>query len=109
MGPAREDSSRPNIITMGGSGFGIASFTVAVEEDGFQELKLFVNGKVLSFLELSEKYHGAFLIGMINSGNTAQFGELDDGGDIVETALLMQGLLLQAILRKFIRRNTNKR
>ena len=30
-GLAREDSERPNIITTGGSGFGIASFIVGIE------------------------------------------------------------------------------
>ena len=94
-GLAREDSGRPNIITMGGSGFAIASFTVAVErgwisrDEGIERME-----KVISFLEGAQKYHGAFSHWYDSSGNTIQFSQLDDGGDIVETALLMQGLLI---------------
>ena len=104
-GLAREDSSRPNIITTGGSGFAIASFVVGVErgwitrEEAINRLKT-----VLSFLEKAQKYHGAFSHWYDNSGNTIPFSTLDDGGDIVETALLMQGLL---IARQFFSENTS--
>ena len=104
-GLAREDSSRPNIITTGGSGFAIASFVVGVErgwitrEEAINRLET-----VLSFLEKAQKYHGAFSHWYDNSGNTIPFSTLDDGGDIVETALLMQGLL---IARQFFSENTS--
>jgi len=94
-GLAREASNRPEIITIGGSGFGIAAFTVAVErgwisrEQAIDRMEI-----VLSFLEAAEKYHGAFSHWYNNSGNTIEFSPLDDGADIVETALLMQGLLI---------------
>ena len=48
---------------------------------------------VLTFLEGAEKYHGAFSHWYDNSGNTIEYGDMDDGGDIVETALLIQGLM----------------
>ena len=65
-GLAREDSERPNIITIGGSGFGIASFVVGVER-GWVSREDVINRMetVLNFLEGAEKYHGAFPIGMI--------------------------------------------
>mgnify|MGYP001174988593 FL=1 len=105
-GLAREDSGRPNIITMGGSGFAIASFTVAVErgwisrDEGIERME-----KVISFLEGAQKYHGAFSHWYDSSGNTIQFSQLDDGGDIVETALLMQGLL---IARQYFSENSTE-
>lgn len=94
-GLAREDSGRPNIITMGGSGFGIASFIVGVERGWITKGEAIDRmDTVLSFLEGAQKYHGAFSHWYDNTGNTIQFSALDDGGDIVETALLMQGLLI---------------
>ena len=94
-GLAREDSERPNIITTGGSGFGIASFIVGIER-GWVSREDVINRMetVLTFLEGAEKYHGAFSHWYDNSGNTIEFGDMDDGGDIVETALLTQGLLI---------------
>ena len=94
-GLAREDSERPNIITTGGSGFGIASFIVGIER-GWVSREDVINRMetVLNFLEGAEKYHGAFSHWYDNSGNTIEFGDMDDGGDIVETALLIQGLLI---------------
>lgn len=94
-GLAREDSERPNIITTGGSGFGIASFIVGIER-GWVSREDVINRMetVLTFLEGAEKYHGAFSHWYDNSGNTIEFGDMDDGGDIVETALLIQGLLI---------------
>ena len=94
-GLAREDSERPNIITTGGSGFGIASFIVGIER-GWVSREDVINRMetVLTFLEGAEKYHGAFSHWYDNSGNTIEFGNMDDGGDIVETALLIQGLLI---------------
>lgn len=94
-GLAREASNRPEIITIGGSGFGIAAFTVAVER-GWISRDQAINRMeiVLSFLEEAERYHGAFSHWYNNSGNTIEFSPLDDGADIVETALLMQGLLI---------------
>ena len=105
-GLAREDSSRPNIITIGGSGFAIASFVVGVErgwitrEEAIGRLET-----ALSFLEKAQKYHGAFSHWYDSSGKTIPFSTLDDGGDIVETALLMQGLL---IARQFFSQNTSQ-
>jgi hypothetical protein len=105
-GLAREDSSRPNIITMGGSGFGIAALPVAVErgwvsrDDAVNRMKT-----ILSFLEGAQKYHGAFSHWYDNSGKTIPFSDLDDGGDIVETALLIQGLL---IARQYFSENNTK-
>ena len=83
-------------VTTGGSGFGLASFPAAVErswisrQDAIKRLQ-----KILSFLEQVPTYHGAFSHWYNGStGETEPFSEKDNGGDLVETALLMQGLLI---------------
>lgn len=85
-----------NIVTTGGSGFGIAAFPVAVErgwisrEEAVQRLD-----KILTFLETAPTYHGVFSHWyMDDSAQTRPFSSKDDGGDLVETAFLMQGLLI---------------
>jgi hypothetical protein len=51
--------------------------------------------KIVSFLETAQRYHGAWSHYM--DGNTGKtmpvFGTFDNGGDLVETSFLMQGLL----------------
>ncbi|MFV8280090.1 glucoamylase family protein [Christiangramia marina] len=86
----------PNIVTTGGTGFGLASFPTAVERGWISKTEAEDRlVKILDFLEAVPTYHGAFSHWYM--GNTAQtrpFGELDDGGDLVETAFLIQGLLI---------------
>ncbi|GAA4954609.1 glucoamylase family protein [Algibacter agarivorans] len=90
-----KERSQSTVITIGGSGFGISCFPVAVErgwitkDEAIERMQ-----KVLTFLEGSAKYHGAFAHWYTSSGVTVPFGTQDDGGDIVETALLFQGLLI---------------
>ena len=86
----------PNIVTMGGSGFGIASFPVAVQRGWItRDQAMSRMETILDFLEEVPTYHGAFSHWyMGNTAETRPFGELDDGGDLVETAFLMEGLLI---------------
>ncbi len=84
------------IVATGATGFGIMALIVGTER-GFitrdQSLERF--RKILTFLEKAPRYHGAWSHFM--DGHTAQslpvFGPYDDGGDLVETAFLLQGLL----------------
>jgi hypothetical protein len=84
------------IVATGASGFGIMALLVGTER-GFitraQSLDRFQ--RIVSFLETATKYHGAWSHFM--DGHSAQtlavFGIYDDGGDLVETAFLAQGLL----------------
>jgi hypothetical protein len=94
-GLARERSQSLETMTTGGSGFGISSFPAAVNrgwisrDQAIQQLK-----KILTFLENADTYHGVFSHWYRNTGVTQPFGTKDDGGDIVETAFLIQGLLI---------------
>lgn len=86
----------PNMVAVGASGFGIMALLVGVErgfitrEQGLRRME-----KILDFLERADRFHGAFPHFL--DGHTGKvmpvFGQYDDGGDLVETAFLMQGLL----------------
>jgi hypothetical protein len=84
------------IVATGASGFGIMALIVGVDrgfitrEQGIERLT-----KILDFLEKVPRYHGAWAHFL--NGDTAQsmlvFGMYDNGGDLVETSFLMEGLL----------------
>lgn len=84
-----------NIVTTGGSGFGIMAILVGIErkfitrEEGFARFE-----KIVGFLEKADRFHGAWPH-WINgeTGHVKPFGTKDNGGDLVETAFLVQGLL----------------
>ena len=95
-GMARErNNGDDNIVTTGGSGFGIMALIVGVER-GWIPREAAVNRmvQIVSFLQVSDRYHGAFPHWLDGStGNTVPFSQYDNGADLVETAFLMQGLL----------------
>ena len=84
------------IVATGASGFGIMALLVGVDR-GFITRQQGVERmtKILNFLEKAPRYHGVWAHFM--NGYTAEsiplFGMYDDGGDLVETSFLMQGLL----------------
>lgn len=84
-----------DVVTTGGSGFGMMAMIVAVERrwiaiDAFEERL----NQILDFLFHCEIYHGAFSHWYDgNTGNTIPFGKKDDGADLVETSFLVMGLL----------------
>ncbi|MFA5819596.1 MAG: glucoamylase family protein [Bacteroidales bacterium] len=96
-GLARERFGSGDVVTTGGSGFGLMVILVGIErnfitrQQGFERLR-----KVANFLinPVTDKFHGAYphwLNG--SSGKVYPFSSKDNGGDLVETAFLMQGLL----------------
>jgi len=94
-GMARERYGSGNTVTTGGSGFGIMSIPVAIErgwitrEEGLAHVK-----KMVLFLRGAEKFHGAWPHWInASTGKVIPFGTKDDGGDLVETAFMIQGLL----------------
>jgi len=96
-GMARERSNDVNgdIITTGGTGFGIMAL-VAGAERNYIERKDALNTieKIVSFLEKTERFHGAWSHWYdARTGKSFSFSQYDDGGDLVETAFLTQGLL----------------
>jgi len=94
-GMARERNTSGDVVTTGGSGFGILGLIVGMErqfiprQDGLDRL-----GKILGFLETCDRFHGAWphwINGV--TGKVIPFGTLDNGGDIVETSFMIEGLL----------------
>lgn len=96
-GLARERSNGDNnLITSGGSGFGIMTIPVAINRsfitraEGLARLQT-----IVSFLKnTAQRFHGAFphwLNG--TTGAVIPFSAKDNGADLVETSYLMQGLL----------------
>ncbi len=90
-----EVSVDANLVTTGGSGFGLMTILVGVER-GFVPRGEAVSRltTALTFLENADRFHGAWphwLNG--TNGNVVPFGNDDNGGDIVETSFLCQGLI----------------
>ncbi|MFR1084223.1 MAG: Ig-like domain-containing protein [Bacteroides cellulosilyticus] len=94
-GMACERTTSGDVVTTGGTGFGVMAMLVAAER-GFvtrQEALERVQ-KIVTFLDKEcTSYHGAYAH-WINgaTGETKPFGDKDDGADLVETSLLFQGL-----------------
>ncbi len=84
------------IVTSGGSGFGVMAILVGIER-GFitREQAAERMLTILNFLSTNaDRFHGVFphwLNG--TTGNVIPFSPQDNGGDLVETAFLIQGLL----------------
>jgi hypothetical protein len=94
-----------NLVAIGASGFGIMAIVVGIErgfinrDEGTDRML-----KIVHFLEKADRFHGVwphFLDG--NSGKVIPlFGKYDNGGDLVETSFLTQGLL---VARQYFNKN----
>jgi hypothetical protein len=96
----------PDQVAMGGSGFGVMALIVGtdrgfVTRDQGAERML----KIVRFLKSADRFHGVWPHYL--NGNTGKvmpvFGKYDDGGDLIETAFMMQGLLTA---RQYFTRDT---
>ena len=91
----RNNDRNGNIVTIGGSGFGMMAVIAGAErkyypmQEGVERI-----GKMVESLESLERFHGAWAHWY--DADTMQpfnFSKYDDGGDLVETAFMVQGLL----------------
>jgi hypothetical protein len=95
-GMARERNSSGDVVTTGGSGFGVMALVVGAQRNfitraqALDRVTLIVN-----FLTTkAQRYHGAFPHWMNGAtGATVPFSSNDNGADLVETSYMMQGLL----------------
>jgi len=84
-----------HIITTGGTGFGLMSLIVGIDRKFIpreEAVNRILTG--LKFLEKADRFHGAWphwLNG--ETGKVKPFSTYDNGGDLVETAFLAQGLI----------------
>ena len=95
-GLTRERYGSGNTVTIGGSGFGVMAILVGIER-GFisrhQGTERIL--KIANFLETkADRFHGVWshwLNGQ--TGKVIPFGTVDNGGDLVESSFMLQGLL----------------
>lgn len=84
-----------NTVTTGGTGFGLMAILVGIERDYVtREEAVDRLNKIISFLDTTDRFHGAWphwIDG--NTGKVKPFSAQDNGGDLVETAFLVQGLI----------------
>lgn len=84
-----------HIVTSGGGGFGVMAILVGIErgfitlQEGFERMD-----RIVGFLENADRFRGAWSH-WINgeTGKVQPFSPKDDGGDLVETAYMVQGLI----------------
>ena len=84
-----------HIVTSGGTGFGVMALLVGIERrfvtraEGAERLT-----RIVGFLEKSDRFHGAWPHWLEGpTGRVKPFSRNDNGGDLVESAFLIQGLL----------------
>ncbi len=84
-----------DVVTTGGSGFGVMAILAGIHRgfitraEGEARLE-----KIVNFLEKADRFHGAWPHWMYGAtGKVKPFSKKDDGGDLVETAFMMEGLL----------------
>lgn len=94
-GMARERNTSGDLVTVGGSGFGVMAILTGIErgfitrQQGVDRLE-----KIVNFLENADRFHGVWPHWMDGrTGNVIAFSTKDNGGDLVETAFMIQGLL----------------
>lgn len=105
-GMARERTTSGDVVTTGGTGFGVMAMLVAAEREFITRQQALERvQKIVTFLDKKcTSYHGAYAH-WINgaTGTTKPFSEKDNGADLVETSLLFQGLLTA---RAYFKENT---
>ena len=87
-----------NVVTLGGSGFGVMAILTGIErgfitrEEGFNRLR-----QIVDYLGKADRFHGAWPHWLDGpTGKVKPFSKKDDGGDLVESAFMIQGLLTVA-------------
>ncbi|TFV94179.1 beta-glucosidase [Algoriphagus kandeliae] len=85
-----------HIITTGGTGMGLIGILGAIERGWIARTEAVLRfEKMLNFLEKADRFHGIWphwLDG--KTGKVKPFSPKDDGADLVESAFLIQGLLV---------------
>ncbi len=88
-------SNDKNTVATGAAGFGIMGIISGIDRkfvsrnEGVERLS-----KILNFLKNADRFHGAWPHWMIGeTGKVKPFSKFDDGGDLVETSFVAQGLV----------------
>jgi len=95
-GLARERNTSGDLVTSGGSGFGIMTIPVGISRNFITRAQGLTRMQtIVAFLKnTAQKFHGAFPHWLNGStGVVIPFSAKDNGADLVETSYLVQGLL----------------
>lgn len=95
-GLARERNTSGDVVTSGGSGFGIMAIVTGIHRNFITRAEGLVRiQKIVNFLtNNAQKFHGAFPHWLNGAtGAVVPFSAKDNGADLVETSYLVQGLL----------------
>lgn len=94
-GMARERNTSGDVVTTGGTGFGVMAIPVAINRNFITRAEGLARvQKIVNFLKNAAHFHGAFPHWMDGvTGGVIPFSANDDGADLVETSYLMMGLL----------------
>jgi hypothetical protein len=94
-GLARDRNTSGDVVTIGGTGFGVMALIVGIERGYLTRAQGLTHmDKMLDFLETCDRYHGVWPHWLNGAtGKTVPSSSKDDGGDLVETSFLIQGLL----------------
>lgn len=109
LGMAREHDNHPDgdIVTIGGSGFGVMALMVGVKHGWItreQAVDRLLN--LTKFLKTTDRFHGMWAHWYnADTQKAYHFSKYDDGGDIVESSFMMEGLLAA---RRFFNHSTPK-
>ena len=90
-----EPNADPHTVTTGGSGFGLMAIITGIERgfitrgEGVDRFE-----QIIGFLEDADRFRGVWPHWFDGrTGRVRPFSQLDDGGDLVETSFMAQGLL----------------
>jgi hypothetical protein len=95
-GLSRERNTSGDLVTSGGSGFGIMSIIVGIHRNFISRQQGLERMTTITdfLLTKADRFHGAFPHWLSGStGKTIPFSTRDNGGDLVETSYLIAGLL----------------
>ncbi|WP_240186919.1 glucoamylase family protein [Pedobacter nanyangensis] len=94
-GMARERNTSGNTVTSGGSGFGVMALITGIHRNFISRADgLARTQQIVNFLKTADRFHGVYSHWIDgNTGKAIAFSTKDNGGDLVETSLLMAGLL----------------
>ncbi len=95
-----------NVVSTGGSGFGLMTVLVGIKNGHIPRAEAVTRlTAALNFLQNADRFHGAWSH-WINgtNGKAIPFSTFDNGGDLVETAFMAQGLIC---VREFFKNSTD--
>ena len=93
-GLAFEGTERGDVLTTGGTGFGLMSLIIGAERGWISRTEATDRTLMIcEFLQKCERFNGVWSHWYTADGKSADFGDQIKTGDLVETGLLVQGLI----------------